>query len=119
MVVLLKRRTTRQNFARHESGVRHTTRNLGAKVKAPAFGGDDPAPHVRGPSPGRTECRAPRAWWPTPGEAHPFTRGASSWRRPSLRPRASLHSHVLACDLRAARRPGSTSTAFPPAPHVP
>ena len=49
-------RTTRKNFARHESGVRHTTRNLGAKVKAPAFGGDDPAPPVRGPSPGRTEC---------------------------------------------------------------
>src|SRR5262245_10244115 len=56
-----------QNFARHESGIGHTTTSLHARIRHRRSGGDDPC--CEDLSRDKTECRAPRAWWPMPGGA--------------------------------------------------
>src|SRR5215831_15369326 len=53
-----------EKFARHESGVGHTTTSLHARVRHRRSGGDDPLPPPFGEdlSGENTECRTPRAW---------------------------------------------------------
>src|SRR5262249_60623474 len=58
---------TGAKIARHESGIEHTTTSLHARMRHRRSGGDDPC--CEDLSRDKTECRAPRAWWPTPGGA--------------------------------------------------
>src|SRR5262249_13457113 len=62
-------------IARHESGVRHPTTSLHARIWHRHSGGDDPC-HQRDLSRDKTECRAPRVWR-TPHLAGPSQSGGT------------------------------------------
>src|SRR5215510_10325931 len=64
-----------ENFARHESGVGHTTRSFGARIRHRRSGGDDPwcCPRT---SPGRKPNAEPRG---RGAYQHHAWRGPSNW----------------------------------------
>src|SRR5262249_27477943 len=71
---------TGAKIAYHESGVRHTTTSLHARIRLRRSGGDDPC--CEDLSRDKTECRAPWAWWPTSGGAQAGVGGPGGrhWR---------------------------------------